>query len=354
MRVLMALIPLLLLAACVPEGQPRLHEIVLYGAENARISYLYGAPTSLMLGEREIALERGSAESADPLALAEALAIDGEPYLREAVAPLGAPPTQVSPLARSSDLLVRVFEDTGPIVYYDGRMWFTLLGDGREGMNTRVVPRPRIGALRGVGDLTRAEADALSAYLEEKGPVAVTLLDQIPARRRSADGVEEYLRTGLFLQTDFDVSTASQPRRQRQEVVWEVMAQGNQAVGFEQQSFFLVRDQATLLSLWNRAHGSQLQVPPVPDADFSRETVVALFLGTKPTGGYAIEVERVSLVDGDLFIDVAIREPGAGAITTQAITSPWVMVRILRGGIDTAWIREAGSERLIGAAVPSL
>ena len=353
MRVLLALLPLLLMAACVPDGQPRLHEIVLYGAENTRISYLYGSPTVLMLGDSEVALERGAVDTSQPLALAEALSIDGEPFLREPVRRLATPPTEVSTLARSSDLRVEVEQDTGPIVYFDGRMWFTLLGDGREGMDTRVVPRPRIGGLRGLGELTRAEADALTAYVEELGPVAVTVMDDVPARRRSADGVSQYMRTGLYLQTELGTSSVTSRQPDRQEIVWEVMAEGNQAVGFERQNFFLVQDESTLRSLWNRAHGSQLQVPPAPDVNFSRETVVALFLGTKPTGGYGIDVERVTLVNSELFVDVNLTEPAADAITTQALTSPWVMIRVLRGGIDSAWIREAGSEDLIGAAVPS-
>ena len=354
MRVLLALLPLLLMAACVPEGHPRLHEITLYGAENLRLSYLYGAPTTLMLGEREVALERGAGDGEDPLALAEALSIDGRPYLRERLAPPDAAPTEVSSISRSSDLRVEVNEDTGPILYYDGRMWFTLLGDGRGGIDTRVVPRPRIGGLRGLGELTRAEADAITAYLEEGGPVAVTVLDEVPAPPRSADGVSEYQRTGLYLQRDFGTSTAPANRPAPQDVVWEVMGQGNQAVGFEEQSFRLIREESTLRTLWNRAHGSQLQVPRVPEVDFSRETVVALFLGTKPTGGYGLEVVEVTLAQGELFVDVRTAEPSPDAITTQALTSPWVMVRVLRGGIDSAWVREADSERLLGAAVPPL
>jgi hypothetical protein len=351
MRVLLALAPLLLMAACVPEGQTRLHEIVLYGAENFRLSYLYGAPTTLMLGDDEVALERVAAAPDDLLAIAEALSVAGRPYLRERVAPLAEAPNTVRSLERSSDLRVSVARDSGPILYYDGRMWFTLLGDARAGVDTRVVPRPRIGGLRGVGSLTRAEADALTAYLEAKGPVAVTVLDEIPAVARAVDGVTEYLRTGLYLQREFPAARA-EARPAPQDLVWEIMARGAQATGFEEQAFFLVRGQDEFRNLWNRAHGSQLQVPPLPEVDFRRETVVALFMGTKPTGGYSIEVADLTLRQNELLIDVRLNEPPEGAITTQALTSPWVMVRVLRAGIGTAWVRQAGSDRLIGAATP--
>jgi hypothetical protein len=351
MRVLLALAPLLLMAACVPEGQPRLHEIVLYGAENVRLSYLYGSPTRLMLGDEEAALERGMVAEDDPLALPEALTIDGRPYLRERVAPLAEAPNTVRHIARSSDLRVSVARDSGAILYYDGRMWFTLLGDARSGVDTRVVPRPRIGGLRGLGSLTRAEADALTGYLESGGPVAVTVLDDVPAPARVADGASEYLRTGLFLQRRFGTAQAeAQPPRES--VVWEVMARGAQATGFEERAFFLVRDQDAFRNLWNRAHGSQLQVPALPEVDFQRESVVALFMGTRPTGGYSIEVVDLTLRQSELLIDATLNEPPEGAITTQALTSPWVMVRVLSSGIGSAWVRQAGSDRLLGPATP--
>jgi hypothetical protein len=351
MRVLLALAPLLLMAACVPEGQTRLHEIVLYGSENVRLTYLYGTPTTLMLGDEEVVLERAAPAADDPLALADALTIAGRPYLRERVAPLAEAPNTVSSIERSSDLRVRVAEDSGPILYYDGRMWFTLLGDARAGVDTRVVPRPRIGGLGGIGSLTRAESDALTAYLEARGPVAVTVLDQIPAVARVVDGVTEYLRTGLYLQREF-AATRAVARPTQQELVWEIMARGAQASGFEQQAFFLVQGQDGFRNLWNRAHGSQLQVPPLPEVDFGRESVVALFMGTKPTGGYSIEVEGLTQQQNELQVDVRLNEPPEGAITTQALTSPWVMVRVLRAGFGTAWVRQAGTDRLIGAATP--
>lgn len=352
MRILLALAPLLFILGCVPEGQPRLHEVVLYGAENTRLSYLYGTPTSILLGEEEVELERAAAAPDDPLAVSEAMSIDGAPYLKERVHPLPAAPNVVRSMQRSSDLRVEVEKDSGPILYFDGRMWFTLLGDARAGTDTRVIPRPRIGGLRGLGELTRNEADALTRYLEQDGPVAVTVMDEVPAVARVADGVSEYLRTSLYLQREFRAVAAAR-REQPEGLVWEKMGQGQQATGFEERSFLLVRDEAALRELWNRAHGSQLQVPPVPEVEFRRETVVALFLGTKPTGGYGIEVEDVALEEGDLFLDARIIEPAPDAITTQALTSPWLMVRVLRGGIDTAWVRQAGSDRLLGAARPT-
>ena len=80
------------------------------------------------------------------------------------------------------------------------------------------------------------------------------------------------------------------------------MAQGNQARGFDSASYQLVTNEAQLLSLWNLAHSSQLTVPPVPRVDFQRETVVAIFLGTRSTGGYSVTVQQVSEENGELYL----------------------------------------------------
>ena len=91
-------------------------------------------------------------------------------------------------------------------------------------------------------------------------------------------------------------------------------------------------------------------MPPLPDVDFRRETIVAAFAGTKPSGGYGIGIERVTLEGNDVYLDLNETEPAADTITTQALTSPWVMLRILRGDINAAWFRNAADGALFGVA----
>jgi hypothetical protein len=65
-----------------------------------------------------------------------------------------------------------------------------------------------------------------------------------------------------------------------------------------------------------------------PRVDFEKHTVVAIFAGEKPTGGYSIR-----LVGGDkrgegCEIRYRVQEPPPGAIVTQAITSVFAVVRL--------------------------
>lgn len=80
----------------------------------------------------------------------------------------------------------------------------------------------------------------------------------------------------------------------------------------------VIRDDATYTSL------RQIE-PRLPklEADFLRlNIVVAAFLGTRNTGGYSVEINRVE--DGK--IRVAEKAPAKDAMTTQVITSPFKLV----------------------------
>lgn len=343
----------LLLAACVPGSTVRMHDLYLYGTLNARLSHFYGAAGEFLYQGGTVTLSEPAGDDrrlSDQYAVRGALFVDGRPYLREAVTPLERPAVSVSRIPFTTDLQVTVNLDVEEVVYFDGSDFLRLLEDGDAGTVLRVVPRPLLNRLRGLGELSNAEADMLVAALRSAGePTVLAVLPQDALPSHAVDGLTEQRRTGLYLQTNIPTDEAAF-RPAPTQLTWEVMAQGQQAVGFTGTTFELVTSADQLLSLWNRAYGNQLSVPPVPRVDFQRETVVAIFAGQKSTGGYGVEVERVSEENGELYLDVRFTSPGEGAITTQALTSPWVMVRVLRGGYQVAWLRDPATGNLIGAA----
>lgn len=339
---------LLLLAGCVPDTAPKLHDLYVYGTLDARLSYLYGSPGTVALGDREVTLSEGS--MAAPYAVDGALLVDGRPYLREAVAPLDPAPVTVRRIPLTTDLQLDTSAPVSEVVYFDGQGYFTLADAASAGTSKRVVPRPRLNRLRGLGALEDREADALADALERDGaPFVVAVLPKDALPDHTVDGLSEYLATGVYVQTDLPTDAGAFTPAPQQ-LPWEVLAKGQQAVGFDQPSYALVTDQAQLTNLWNQAYGAQLTLPPVPTVDFGRETVVALFAGQKPSGGYGLDVRQVSVDNGELYLDVAQTAPAAGSVTTQALTSPWLMVRVLRGGFDVAWLRDPQDGSLLGVA----
>ena len=65
-----------------------------------------------------------------------------------------------------------------------------------------------------------------------------------------------------------------------------------------------------------------------PAVDFSREMVVALFAGTRPTAGYSVEIVGVRGEGDTTIVEYRESAPPRDAITAQVMTSPFVIVAI--------------------------
>ena len=89
--------------------------------------------------------------------------------------------------------------------------------------------------------------------------------------------------------------------------------------------------------LW-KAHAPDRQLPAV---DFSKDMVVAVFLGSRPTAGYGVEIVGTKEVDGALVIQYRQKQPPAGAITAQVITTPYVIVTMPQRAGDVKFEKAA-------------
>jgi PrcB C-terminal len=342
---------LVTLTACLPQADDglQLHDIEMYS--NAFelpgvYSYFYGTPTTLSVGSESLELSEGNPTG--DFSVPSALLVNGQPFYKRTLGRLPFPPTRVQRIPLTSDVQLEVGEQVKEVLYFDGSKWFTLVNAAARGFKARVVPKERLQGLQNIASLNREEAEALQKALVPRAPVAVTVMDsKLP--QRSAEGFTEYLRSTFYIQQTVPTDDSAY-QAPNEELIWDVLAEGGQATGGEQAEYALISNEDQLLSFWNRAYGSQLSVPPLPDVDFRRETIVAAFAGTKPTGGYGLGVEGVTLEGNDAYIDLTETQPAADAITTQALTSPWVMLRILRGDISAAWFRNSQDGALFGVA----
>lgn len=60
-----------------------------------------------------------------------------------------------------------------------------------------------------------------------------------------------------------------------------------------------------------------------PQVDFSRSFAVAVSAGSKPTGGYSVEIDDPAESGGQCFINYRIKAPPPDAMVTQAFTQPF-------------------------------
>lgn len=83
-------------------------------------------------------------------------------------------------------------------------------------------------------------------------------------------------------------------------------------------------NEAQMRAVW----GSHRPGTSPPFVDFDKETVVAVFLGTRATGGFTVVIEKATRDGDDLVVNWLEGRPGATCVVTQALTSPYVIVRV--------------------------
>lgn len=93
--------------------------------------------------------------------------------------------------------------------------------------------------------------------------------------------------------------------------------------GKEEKSYEVIKDNASLEKLYTAINDTQ-----VPKVDFSKSRIVALFLGQRTSGGYAIKVKNVSEKGNKIYVAVEETKPKPGDRVTMAITNPFTIVKI--------------------------
>jgi len=67
---------------------------------------------------------------------------------------------------------------------------------------------------------------------------------------------------------------------------------------------------------------------PQPEVDFAREMVVGVFMGTRPTSGFAVQIVGSREEDGHTVVQYRETAPARGDITAQVLISPFHLVAI--------------------------
>jgi hypothetical protein len=86
----------------------------------------------------------------------------------------------------------------------------------------------------------------------------------------------------------------------------------------------VVRTEAEWTQLW-RQHAPDRPQPPI---DFSKETVIGLFMGSRPNAGFSTAVVSAMEGGGALVIRYTETRPPRDAITAQILTFPYHLAAI--------------------------
>lgn len=95
---------------------------------------------------------------------------------------------------------------------------------------------------------------------------------------------------------------------------------------------FLVIESAEDFARWYQdLHAHRLPPPAVPRIDFRQHLAVAVSMGHRPTGGYAIRITDAAL-DGDTInVTILERQPAPGTAQITVVTNPYAIATVARG-----------------------
>jgi hypothetical protein len=84
----------------------------------------------------------------------------------------------------------------------------------------------------------------------------------------------------------------------------------------------VVRDAASLASLWTMLQAGRSPLIPAPWVDFGEEMVIFVAQGSRSSGGYSVDIRHVTLQRDTLWVLVRESSPGAGCVVFAAFTQP--------------------------------
>ena len=88
----------------------------------------------------------------------------------------------------------------------------------------------------------------------------------------------------------------------------------------------VVRTEAEWRSLWQQHAAGR----PAPAIDFSKNMVLAVFLGSRPSSGFSVQITGVRAEGDGLVVEWAEARPSPGMSAAQVMTAPSHVVAVPR------------------------
>jgi hypothetical protein len=79
---------------------------------------------------------------------------------------------------------------------------------------------------------------------------------------------------------------------------------------------------------WNALWKDHAPTEKMPSVDFAKNRVVGIFLGSKPSAGYDVEIVGVRTQEKDLIVEYVQKQPGRGTMAAQILTEPYHLVAV--------------------------
>jgi len=123
---------------------------------------------------------------------------------------------------------------------------------------------------------------------------------------------------------------------------FETVDKGSQLNGVEKGNY-VIRTEGEWAQFWQNLHSSETSIKTLPEVDFNGQMIIAVFMGTQPTGGYGIEIQKTIETGDEVKIVVKRTAPGAEDIVTMSMSSPYHIVKMQKTEKKLLFVEEMQS-----------
>jgi len=118
----------------------------------------------------------------------------------------------------------------------------------------------------------------------------------------------------------------------RAEIKVEKEWQGNHC-GYTEPERLVIKKEDLWRGVWGKMHRFLVPRPELPVINFEKEMVIAVFMGERKTGGYEIEIIRITEGEKKLIVEVEEKEPPSDSVQTMALTQPYHLIVIPKSSL---------------------
>ena len=97
------------------------------------------------------------------------------------------------------------------------------------------------------------------------------------------------------------------------------------------------RSEAEWTTLWKKHNFDR----PAPRVDFSKEMVVAVFMGSRPTAGFSVEIVAAAERDGKFVVTYKEAQPAPGGISAQVLTAPYHIAAVSKSSLPIPFEKQS-------------
>lgn len=113
----------------------------------------------------------------------------------------------------------------------------------------------------------------------------------------------------------------------KEKISGEVILEGNYSAISDKREL-IINSEKDYQALMNDVYKNLDQLPKIPVVDFKKNSIVAVFIGSRNTGGYGVKIDSITELSGNLEVNVTETTPGKNCMVTDAITAPFVLLKI--------------------------